>query len=167
MKKNIKTSSKISGSSKILASQNIEASPHNFKKPKISQNIITSGKRKKSIANVVLKKGSGIVRINSIPLEIIKPDYVRMRINEALYLAKDTAKNFDIKVSVKGGGIWGQADACRTAIANALAKNDNNLKQVYNAYDRSLLISDARRTEPHKPSRSKDGPRASKQQSKR
>lgn len=85
------------------------------------------------------------------------------------FVAPQAAKGVNIDVTVKGGGIWGQADACRTAIANALVKFENSkeLKQLFRDYDRSLLISDSRRTEPHKPSRSSAGPRRKKQQSKR
>lgn len=128
---------------------------------------ISSGKRKKSVARATIKSGTGKIRINSILLDLIQPRYKQMRIKEALMLAGDAASQVDINVRVNGGGVWGQADAVRTAIANALARKNKALREIYLAYDRSLLISDARRTEPHKPSRSKDGPRASKQQSKR
>jgi small subunit ribosomal protein S9 len=127
------------------------------------------GKRKKAIARAAIRKGSGKVRINSVLLNLLEPRYNRMRIKEALILAGDLADRVDIDVNVSGGGTWGQADAARTAIANALVdfSRDDNLKKIYLEYDRSLLISDARRTEPHKPSRSSAGPRRSKQQSKR
>ena len=131
------------------------------------KSVITSGKRKKAVARALITAGTGKIRINSVPLELVQPDYAKLRVKEALMLAGDSAKTIDIDVSVNGGGVWGQADAARTAIANALVQKDENLRNVYLAYDRSLLISDPRRTEPHKPSRSKDGPRASKQQSKR
>src|SRR3989338_2565806 len=131
------------------------------------KSVITSGKRKKAVASALITAGTGKIRINSVPLELVQPDYAKLRVKEALMLAGDSAKTIDIDVSVNGGGVWGQADAARTAIANALVQKDENLRNVYLAYDRSLLISDPRRTEPHKPSRSKDGPRASKQQSKR
>ncbi len=136
---------------------------------KRSKAIVTVGKRKRSIARASIREGKGIIRINSVPLDLIGPRYKQMRIKEALILAGDAAKNVDISVNVSGGGIWGQADASRTAIANALVEwtKDKSLRQLYHDYDRSLLISDARRTEPHKPSRSTAGPRRSKQQSKR
>lgn len=135
-------------------------------KRKIIQSV---GKRKKAIARATIRKGSGKIRINSILLDLIEPRYKKMRITEALILAGDLANNVDIDVNVSGGGSWGQADAVRTAIANALVNfsRDENLKRIYLDYDRSLLISDARRTEPHKPSRSSAGPRRTKQQSKR
>ncbi|MCD6557488.1 MAG: 30S ribosomal protein S9 [Candidatus Aenigmarchaeota archaeon] len=131
--------------------------------------IVATGKRKKAIARATIKDGSGVVRINSKPIENITPRLVRMRIEEPLLLAPKLAKKVNINVNVRGGGISGQADACRTAIANALVKfeNDKKLKELFINYDRSLLISDSRRTEPHKPSRSSAGPRRKKQQSKR
>jgi len=128
--------------------------------------IQTVGKRKRSIARATIKEGKGNITINRTPLDFIGPRFKQMRIKEAVMISGDLV---DISVIVSGGGIWGQADASRTAIANALVNfsKDSNLKQAYIDYDRTLLISDARRTEPHKPSRSKDGPRATKQQSKR
>ena len=137
--------------------------------PKKAKTIIAVGKRKKSIARATITEGSGIIRINRVPIELIGPRYKQMRIKEALLLAGDAAKGVNINVRVSGGGVWGQADAARTSIANAIVQwtKDSSLRQLYHDYDRSLLISDARRTEPHKPSRSSAGPRRGKQQSKR
>lgn len=138
-------------------------------KKKRRKMVFALGKRKKAVARARIAEGKGAIRINSIPLEFVKPRYTQMRIREALLLSGDKAQQVDIAVSVKGGGVWGQADAARTAIANALVDfyRDEQLKQLFLEYDRSLLISDSRRTEPHKPSRSTAGPRRSKQQSKR
>lgn len=143
------------------------ASEHKVqKKVKIIQ---TLGTRKKAVARATIKEGRGKIRINSVPLDLIEPRYRRMRIKEALMIAGDVSNTLDIDINVKGGGVWGQADAARTAIANGIVAwtKDNNLRLTYIDYDRSLIISDARRTEPHKPSRSSAGPRRSKQQSKR
>jgi small subunit ribosomal protein S9 len=77
----------------------------------------------------------------------------------------------DIDVNVNGGGYSGQADAIRTAIARALIsyaakqKKDEELKEKLVTYDRSLVSGDSRRTEPHKPSKSSQGPRAKRQKS--
>lgn len=135
------------------------------KKKKIGHGV---GKRKKSIARATAKEGSGKVKINGVPLDLFDK-YRRLRIQESLILAEDAAKKVDIIVTVKGGGPWGQADASRTAISNAILDwtGDRSLRQAYINYDRSLVVSDPRRTEPHKPSRSSKGPRRSKQQSKR
>ena len=138
-------------------------------KKKKTKVLLTIGKRKKAIARAYIREGKGMVRVNSVPIQNITPRYRNIRIMEALVIAGELANNVDIDVKVQGGGVWGQADAVRTAIANALVawtKNDK-LRNMYIDYDRTLLISDARRTEPHKPSRSTAGPRRTKQQSKR
>jgi small subunit ribosomal protein S9 len=139
------------------------------KKAKKKRVLQTVGKRKRAIARATIKAGKGRIRINSVLLDLIQPRYRQMRIKEAVMLAGDFAKAVDIDVNVSGGGVWGQADATRTAIANALVKwhKSDELKKMYTDYDRFLLTSDSRRTEPHKPSRSSAGPRRTKQQSKR
>ncbi len=136
------------------------------KKPKKEKIIFTVGKRKIAVAQAIARKGSGKIRINSVSLELF-PEVARVMMSEPLILAGDAAKGLDIEVSVKSGGIMGQAEAARQAIAKALAASDKSLKQKFLSYDRSLLIADPRRTEPHKPSRSKAGPRRHKQRSKR
>jgi small subunit ribosomal protein S9 len=129
--------------------------------------IHTVGKRKKAIARAFAKLGTGRIYINGKPLELIEPEPVKLFIKEPLILAGDVASNLDIKVNVKGGGIFGQATAAREAIAKVLVEYDKSLKDKFLEYDRTLLVSDSRRTEPHKPSRSKKGPRRHKQRSKR
>ncbi len=126
------------------------------------------GKRKKAIARATIRKGTGKLLINKRPLELIDR-YRRLRIEEAVFIGKEVMKDVDINVNVSGGGSWGQIDAARTAIVNALVNwsKSPDLRQFYLDYDRSMLISDHRRTEPHKPSRSSAGPRRGKQQSKR
>ena len=137
------------------------------------QELQTIGTRKKAIAIATVTKGTGKIKINSKPLDVIEPRYVRMRIREPLIIAehvqKDITNDIDMNVSVGGGGIWGQADAARTAIANGLVEftKTKGLKEAFLNYDRTMIIPDARRTEPHKPSRSSAGPRRGKQQSKR
>lgn len=119
-------------------------------KPKV---VNESGKRKTAVARATIKKGKGRVRINKKPLEIHEPELARLKIHEPLLLAGDRAEGYDIDVNVDGGGIMGQADACRTAIARALVEytTDDELKELYLAYDRTLLVSDARRKLPKKP----------------
>lgn len=129
--------------------------------------IFAVGKRKVAVARAILKKGTGKIVINSIPLNIFEPALARDMISESLMLAGDAAKQVDISVSMEGGGIMGQAEAARQAIAKSLAEFDKNLMPVFLHYDRSMIVADPRRNEPHKPSRSKDGPRRHKQRSKR
>lgn len=127
------------------------------------------GKRKKSIARATVKEGKGRVTINCVPLDIHQPEAARFKIKEALIYASDHVDlgKVDIVVDVHGGGIMGQADAVRSAIARCLvaySKNDD-LRNVYLARDRTMIAGDHRLTETHKPSQSSKGPRHKRQKS--
>ncbi|MDI6826755.1 MAG: 30S ribosomal protein S9 [Candidatus Aenigmarchaeota archaeon] len=139
------------------------------KKPERERVILTTGKRKTAVARARIKAGLGHVTINDVPLDLWQPEYARLRIREPLILADELAQRVDIKVNVKHGGIASQADAVRQAIVKGMVEffNDEKLKKLYLDYDRSLLVYDPRRTEPHKPSRSRKGCRKHKQRSKR
>jgi small subunit ribosomal protein S9 len=113
----------------------------------------TSGKRKTAVARASVKTGTGKVRINSKPLEIYTPELAKMKIMEPLMLAPDRAAKVDIDVLVEGGGVIGQAEAVRTAIAKGLVEffNDEELERTYKSIDRTLMVSDPRRKLPKKP----------------
>ncbi|MBU5575308.1 MAG: 30S ribosomal protein S9 [Candidatus Aenigmatarchaeota archaeon] len=143
----------------------------NIKKKKTEKiklkQILTVGKRKSAIARASIKQGTGKIKINGKLLDLYEPEFIRMFISEPIILAGDVSKQVDISVNVRGGGIFGQAEAARQAIAKGLVELDSSLKQKFLEYDRTLLVADSRRNEPHKPSRSKQGPRRHKQRSKR
>ena len=115
--------------------------------------VNTSGKRKTAIARASVKSGKGRIRINKLPVELVEPEIARMKMMEPLVLAREKSQKVDINVNVKGGGFMGQADAVRTAIARGLVEfyNDEELKESYLSYDRSLLVNDPRRHLPKKP----------------
>ena len=115
--------------------------------------VVASGKRKSAVARASVRKGKGLVRINSVPVEIYEPSLARTKIMEPLTLAGDRSTKVDIDVNVEGGGIMGQATASRTAIAKGLVQflEDKDLETVFMRYDRSLLVSDPRRKLPKKP----------------
>jgi small subunit ribosomal protein S9 len=127
--------------------------------------IQTYGKRKKAIARAIARPGKGVILINNRSLEVFEPEMLRLMIKEPLILAGDIG--LDIEVTATGGGVFGQATAVRQAIAKALVEHDKSLRQKFIEYDRNMLVADSRRTEPHKPSASKRGPRRHKQKSKR
>jgi len=112
-----------------------------------------SGKRKTAVARATIKKGSGRVRINRIPLELYNPELARLKIMEPLKILGTRTDEVDIEINVRGGGIIGQADASRTAVAKALVDffEDEELKKTFLHYDRTLLVSDTRRKLPKKP----------------
>ncbi|MCX6650223.1 MAG: 30S ribosomal protein S9 [Methanomassiliicoccales archaeon] len=119
----------------------------------MSEVVNTSGKRKTAVARAVAREGTGKVRINSVPLEIVTPELARLKMAEPLTLVPEKAAKVDIDVSVAGGGVMGQAEATRTAIAKAIVEyyQDEELKLAFKHFDRSLLISDVRRKLPKKP----------------
>lgn len=114
--------------------------------------VVTSGKRKTAIARATARPGKGRIRINKTPVEIIQPEMIRLKIMEPIMIAKDLANQVDIDVRVEGGGVMGQAEAARTAIARALLEfsGDPELKRALLEYDRTLLVNDVRRKEPKK-----------------
>ncbi|KAA0015220.1 30S ribosomal protein S9 [Thermoplasmatales archaeon ex4484_30] len=113
--------------------------------------IVTSGKRKSSVARAYISKGKGDVRINSMRLHAY-PEFFREIVMEPLELANKYRNKVNIRVRVEGGGVMSQAEAARTAIAKALAEftKDEEVKQMFMEYDRTLLVSDIRRKEPKK-----------------
>lgn len=110
-----------------------------------------SGTRKKAVARATLRAGTGRVRINNMLLDFIEPRLSRLKIQEALQIAGEAAKNVDIDVNVFGGGTNGQAEASRVAICRTLVDFDKKLQKVFMEYDRQLLVADVRQKEPRKP----------------
>ena len=117
--------------------------------------IQTQGKRKRSVARATLKKGQGKVLVNGQSLHNFSTAGARLRVSEPLILAGDIIKKINISINVNGGGVNGQADAARLAIARALVKHDEKLKKTFDDYDRLLLVADVRRKEVCKPNDSK------------
>lgn len=71
---------------------------------------------------------------------------------EPLLIADKRAQKLDISVEVRGGGVMGQAEAVRTAIARGILEftGDDQLKEQYLFFDRTLLVNDTRRKEAKK-----------------
>ena len=112
----------------------------------------TSGKKKTAVARATARDGSGRVRVNSVPIELVEPEIARLKMLEPFRIVDGVRDAVDLDVSVEGGGFSGQADAVRTAIARALVQhtNDAELRDAYMEFDRSLLVPDIRQTEPKK-----------------
>ncbi len=125
--------------------------------------IQTIGTRKQAIARASLKPGKGNVTVNGQALEYYADRLSSARIIEPLLIASEIAPKVDISIKVNGGGVNGQADAMRLAIARALVQFDAKLKKPFLEYDRLLLVADVRQNESCKPNDSK--PRAKRQKS--
>jgi small subunit ribosomal protein S9 len=114
--------------------------------------VVTTGKRKTSLAKATIKDGTGRIRVNGRPVEILQPELARMRIMEPLILFGEGWKRYDIRVRTKGGGFMSQADAVRMAIATGLIQmsQDFEARSKMIEHDRTMLVGDPRRTEPKK-----------------
>ncbi len=117
--------------------------------------IVASGKRKSAIARAVVRAGSGKVTVNNKLLDYYEPQMARMKLQEPLLLAGENASKVDMDVEVSGGGIMGQAEAARLAMAKGMVTflKDKKLEKAYLEYDRHLLVADVRRKEVRKPNR--------------
>jgi small subunit ribosomal protein S9 len=115
------------------------------------KNIVTSGRRKQSIARAILAEGKGRVTVNNLNINAFQPAFARLKIMEPLMLAGETAQKVNITIDVKGGGVITQADASRLAVARALTEYAPKLKETFLKYDRQLLVADIRVKESAKP----------------
>ena len=87
-----------------------------------------TGRRKKSIAKVWMKKGSGIIHVNGIKMSnYFKKSNLQMAIYRPLTLTK-RENEFDVNCSVNGGGLSGQAGAIVLGISRALVEFEPTLK---------------------------------------
>ncbi len=104
-----------------------------------------TGRRKTSTARVFLSAGSGNITVNGKTLdEYFGRETSRMVVRQPLELL-EVASKFDIYVTVKGGGISGQAGAIRHGITRALIESDDTLKPSLRAA--GFVTRDARQVE--------------------
>ena len=88
----------------------------------------STGRRKTSTARVFLRKGNGSITVNKRPLDqYFGRETARMIVRQPLQTA-NMADNFDITITVKGGGSSGQAGAIRHGITRALMEYDGELR---------------------------------------
>jgi small subunit ribosomal protein S9 len=110
--------------------------------------IQTTGRRKRAVARVRVRPGSGKITINQRDVEEYFPSEThRMILTEPLRLT-NTAEVYDVDASIDGGGVSGQAGALRHGIARALADLDNDLRPELKR--NGFLTRDAREKESKK-----------------
>ncbi len=94
----------------------------------MSDTYYSTGRRKTSTARVFLRKGSGAIVVNKRPLdEYFGRETARMIVRQPLEKT-EMSDSFDISVTVKGGGMSGQAGAIRHGITRALMEYDSELR---------------------------------------
>lgn len=120
--------------------------------------IITSGKRKSAVARAVITEGSGNITINNKDYQGFQV-FDKLKIEEPLRIAQEILGkiDFNIAISVRGGGEKSQVEAARLALARGIVKfsNSKELEEAFSNYDRNLLVADVRRKEAYKPGDSK------------
>lgn len=105
----------------------------------------STGRRKSSAARVFLKKGSGSLTINNRTLDqYFGRETGRMIVRQPLETV-EMLENFDISITVKGGGISGQAGAIRHGITRALIEYDEELRKPLRAA--GFVTRDSRQVE--------------------
>jgi len=106
------------------------------------ERVHTVGRRKSAVARVWIKPGKGTIVVNRKPIEqYMTRETDRILIRQPLTIT-DNLEKFDISVTVRGGGISGQAGAIRHAISRALANLNPDLRLPLKKA--ALLTRDAR-----------------------
>ncbi len=111
-----------------------------------------SGARKEARATAAIIPGTGKIRLNNVPVEILVPVVARHRVMTPLVLAGDLRDKVDIDVRVSGGGFMGQSEAAAMAISRALVDwtRGQDLRKKLADFDVHLLSGDPRKSEPKK-----------------
>jgi small subunit ribosomal protein S9 len=118
-----------------------------------TQQLNGVGRRKTSVARVYLRPGKGGWSVNGRGLDEYFPRHTHQaHAREPLEVA-EVMGQFDVKVTVRGGGKTGQAGAIRMGLARALLKHDEELRPALR--QKGLLTRDARKVERKKPGRPK------------
>ena len=89
-----------------------------------------TGRRKNAVARVWIKPGSGRVSVNGRDEETYFARAVLRMILHQPFEAVDRAKQYDVKCTVSGGGLSGQAGAVRHGISRALLRYEPGLRAV-------------------------------------
>jgi len=107
--------------------------------------VHSTGRRKTAVARVYLKEGKGDIKINNRALENYFPiASLQTKVKHPLVLTSNEA-TFDILATVKGGGVKGQAEAVRLAIAKALTEVNQENRAILKP--EGLLTRDSRMVE--------------------
>lgn len=113
----------------------------------------TSGRRKTAVARIYLKDGAGAITVNGKDYKVYFPTLpLQYIVNQSIEVA-EVAGRYDVNVNVQGGGIKGQAEAVRLAIAKAIVELDAEKKPALRA--KGLMTRDMRMVERKKPGRAK------------
>ena len=117
------------------------------------ETVHTIGRRKASVARIYVTKGKGNIVINGKDYKEYFPlETLQYKLNQPFKVI-DKEDKFNVKVKVNGGGINGQADAIKLAIARSLCEIDLENRPALKA--EGLLTRDPRVVERKKPGQKK------------
>lgn len=103
------------------------------------------GRRKTAVARVYVAKGKGSMTVNKKDVAVYFPTAsLQYKVNQPLAMTNNDG-NFDITINVYGGGITGQAEAVRLAIARAMCDVDAENRSILKP--EGLLTRDPRMVE--------------------
>ncbi len=111
------------------------------------------GRRKTSVARVILRNGNGKITINGKEIEKAFPQLLSREDITAPLRVSETQGSYDVIVNVQGGGTTGQAQAIRLGISRALIELNPNLRSALKA--EGFLTRDPRMVERKKYGRPK------------
>ncbi len=115
--------------------------------------VNTLGRRKTAVARAYAQKGSGNIVINDKDYKAyFTTSVLQYKATQAFAITK-TMGEVDVKVNVKGGGVTGQVEAVRLAIARALVEMDANHKPALKA--EGLMTRNPKMVERKKPGQKK------------
>jgi small subunit ribosomal protein S9 len=110
--------------------------------------VQSTGRRKRAVARVRIRAGSGAITVNGRAVEDYFPNAThRMILSEPLQLT-ETGEHYDVDVTLHGGGVTGQAGAVRLGIARGLVELDPELRAALK--QAGFLTRDAREKESKK-----------------
>ncbi|KAH0577179.1 Ribosomal protein S16 [Spironucleus salmonicida] len=108
-------------------------------------------KKKTAVARAIISNGKGEIRVNNVPLSLIRPEILREKAMEAVALVGEkNLSHININITVRGGGYVSQLYAVRQAIAKSIvasitdAEQKENIKKLYLSVDRQMLVADTR-----------------------
>jgi len=133
------------------AAEQHDDTPFDTRKPiKLAKDarFIATGKRKSSVARVILVPGNGKITVNSRQIEEYFPRARHRTVISSPLLVTGYESAVDVRIRVHGGGISGQAGAIRHGIARALTETDPELRSELKR--RGFLTRDARAKERRK-----------------
>jgi small subunit ribosomal protein S9 len=113
----------------------------------------TSGRRKTAVARIYMKEGNGTITVNGKDHKVYFPTLPLQYIVNQSFEVSELIGQYDVNVNVAGGGITGQAQAVRLAIAKAIVELDAEKKPALRA--KGLMTRDMRMVERKKPGRKK------------